>query len=135
MRAIGSALEARELQLVGMPIKRIEDLRLLTGQGKFIDDLPTPPNVHFASVVRSPYAHARIKNIDVSRALAMPGVRAVITGKEIKDVTDPFPMAIPTPVKYYSVAVDKVRYVGEPVAVVVARDRFSAEDAADLVEV
>jgi len=135
LRAIGSALEARELQLVGMPIKRIEDLRLLTGQGKFIDDLPTPPNVHFASVVRSPYAHARIKNIDVSRALAMPGVRAVITGKEIKDVTDPFPMAIPTPVKYYSVAVDKVRYVGEPVAVVVARDRFSAEDAADLVEV
>jgi len=131
------AREGKQLKLkyVGEPIRRTEDLRLVSGKGVFIDDLPKPPNLHYAFIVRSPYAHARIKSIDVSEALKLNGVKDVITWERIKDLVDPFPHAIHSNVKYYPLATSKVRYVGEPVAVIVARDRFTAEDASSLIRI
>ncbi len=123
------------LKYVGKAILRREDRRLTMGRGTFVDDLPVPPNTHYAAILRSPYAHAKIKSIDVSEALKIPGVKAVITGKDIIKITDPFPSAIKSKARYYSIAVDKVRFVGEPVAVVVAKDRFTAEDALDYIYV
>lgn len=120
---------------IGQPLPRREDRRLLTGAGTFIDDIEAIPNVYHAAVVRSPHAHARILRIDASRALAAPGVRGVVTGEDFKRLMKPLPVGIERPPAYYPVAVDKARYVGEPVALVVAEDRYLAEDAADMVEV
>src|SRR5438876_3366259 len=120
---------------VGRPVKRVEDRRLVTGRGAFIDDLPTPVNIHHAAIVRSPHAHARIHGYDVATALAMEGVIAVITGADVAKHTKPFPVGVSAPVHYYGAATDKARFVGEPVAVVVARTRVQAEDAVDAVRV
>src|SRR5438477_450396 len=120
---------------IGKPVRRVEDFRLLTGRGTFIDDHPPVGNIHQAAIVRSRYAHARIVGYDVTRARAAEGVVAVITGDHVARETRPFAVGVTTPVHYYCAATDKVRFVGEPVAVVVARDRYLAEDAADLVEV
>jgi len=119
---------------VGRPLKRVEDPRLLMGKGTFVDDLPFH-NLHHAAILRSPHAHARIRTIDASLALQAPGVVGVITGADAAAQTRPFPVGVSAPVKYYCLAVDKVRFVGEPVAVVVARDRYRAEDAVDLIQV
>ena len=129
--------EARvpSLEYVGRSALRFEDLRLTAGEGGFMDDLPAHANIHYASIVRSPYAHAKIKGIDASSAMKEPGVRAVLTPSDFRRIVDPLPLVIRSPIKYYPFAYEKVRYVGEPVAVVVARDRFTAEDAASLVEV
>src|SRR5436190_24188578 len=120
---------------IGKPVRRVEDFRLLTGRGTFIDDHPPVGNIHHAAIVRSRYAHARIVGYDVSKARAAEGVVAVITGEDVAKETRPFAVGVTTPVHYYCAATDKVRFVGEPVAVVVARDRYLAEDAAELVEV
>jgi 2-furoyl-CoA dehydrogenase large subunit len=120
---------------IGHPLKRVEDRRLLTGRGTFIDDLPTPVNVHHAAIVRSPHAHARIRGYDVAAALGMDGVVSVITGEDVAKRTKPFAVGVSAPVHYSCAATDKVRFVGEPVAVVVARTRALAEDAADAVRV
>src|SRR5438094_5046145 len=120
---------------IGRPVKRVEDRRLITGLGTFIDDLPTPVKAHHAAIVRSPHAHARIHGYDIAAALDMEGVVAVITGADVLKHTKPFPVGVTAPVHYYCAATDKARFVGEPVAVVVARDRYLAEDAAELVEV
>src|SRR5207247_2275736 len=120
---------------IGKSVKRVEDFRLLTGRGTFIDDHPPVGNVHHAAIVRSRHAHARILGYDVSKALAADGVVAVITGEDVAKETKPFAVGVTTPVHYYCAATDKARFVGEPVAVVVARDRYLAEDAAELVEV
>src|SRR5881409_675954 len=120
---------------IGKSVKRVEDFRLLTGRGTYIDDHPPVGNVHHAAIVRSRHAHARILGYDVSKALAAEGVVAVITGEHVAAETKPFAVGVTTPVHYYCAATDKVRFVGEPVAVVVARDRYLAEDAAELVEV
>jgi 2-furoyl-CoA dehydrogenase large subunit len=118
---------------IGQPVKRIEDARLLSGRGNFIDDLLPCPNVHHAAIVRSPHAHARILGYDASAALAMDGVVAVITGDDVARLSKPFSVGVPAPVRYYCTATDKARFVGEPVAVVVARSRYLAEDAAEAV--
>lgn len=127
-------------KVIGAAIKRREDPNLITGKGKYTDDLQLP-NMTYAAVIRSPYAHARIKSIDTSQAKAIPGVIAVFTGQDAKD--SGVPGAIPvgwlhpgikTP-EHRMLAVDTVRYVGHGVAVVVAEDRYSARDAAELVEV
>ena len=115
-------------------MKRVEDGRLLSGRGRFIDDHVVPHAQH-AAIVRSPHAHARIRGYDVAAALAMPGVVGIITGEDVARHTKPFGVGVSTPVRYYCGAIDKVRFVGEPVAVVVARDRYLAEDAADAVQV
>jgi len=120
---------------IGQPVKRVEDARLLSGRGNFIDDLSPCPNLHHAAIVRSPHAHARIVGYDVSDALAMEGVVGVLTGDDVARMSKPFSVGVPAPVRYYCTATDKARFVGEPVAVVVARDRYLAEDAAEAVVV
>ena len=119
---------------VGQPLKRAEDPRLLAGQGTFIAD-QLFPNLHHAAVLRSPHAHARIHSIDASAALRAPGVVGVVTGQDALAMTRPFAVGVRAPVKYYCMATDKARFVGEPVAVVVATDRYLAEDALDLIQV
>ena len=126
-----------ERGFIGEIIPRKEDKQLLQGQGKFVDDIRRHEMgyVHF---VRSPYAHARIVSIDVSRALALPGVYGSLTGDEVAILTDPFFELSVEPgnkIKDYALAVGKARHVGDPVAAVVARTRELARDAADLVDV
>src|SRR5207253_10199767 len=102
----------------------------------YIDDMELPGMLH-ATLVRSPYAHARIRKVDVEAARRLPGVVAVVTGAEAAELCNPLPDFGPAPDKHdwRCLAVDKVRYVGEAVAAVVAESRYVAEDARDLVEV
>lgn len=116
-------------------LARVEDAPLLTGQGRFLDDLDPLPGTLAAAVVRSPHAHARIRSVNLDKARALPGVAAVIGPDEVLATLRPFPLSVKTPHPYYPTATDKARFVGEPVAVVVATDRYLAEDAADLVEI
>ena len=118
---------------VGRSALRIEDDALLRGQGWFIDDLDPLPNTAVAAIVRSPFAHARIGEIDIAGALEMPGVIGVVTGADIAAHSRPFASALGPGVVHHAAAVDVARYVGEPVCVVVARDRYLAEDAAERV--
>ena len=119
---------------IGKDMKRVEDPRLLTGKGKYIDDIELPRMAH-AAVMRSPHAHARIVSIDTSAAKKLPGVLLVITGAEAAKVTGPTASFASPPVTQYAIATDRVRHVGEPVAAVVAENRYIAEDAIDLIEV
>ncbi len=121
---------------VGAAVPRKEDARLLTGRGAFLDDLARPDTLH-AAFVRSPHAHARIVSIDARAAEATPGVLAVITGAEAAQRTRPIRPLIPTPVPLddYCLAVDRVRFAGEPVVAVAAVDRATAEDAVERVGV
>jgi len=120
---------------IGRALPRKEDAALLTGNARFIDDLEPVAGIRHIAMLRSPHAHARIRAIDLSAAQALPGVVAVVTGKDIAAIINPIPSAVRAPIKYYPIAVEKVRYVGEPVAVVVAADRYVAEDALDLIQV
>ncbi len=126
-------------QFFGERIKRNEDPRLLTGQALFTDDVNLPELAHVA-FVRSPYAHARILDIDVSMALEREGVLAVYTAQSLGDYWRPGPLLVPPPpVKnivfnqrtQVPLAKDKVRHVGEPVVMIVAKSRYIAEDAVD----
>ena len=126
--------EKQQKKWVGTGMKRKEDLRLLTGRGRFMDDIHLP-DMKYAAILRSPYPHAWIKGMDISQALNVSGVRGVLTGDDVAAMSQPFPVGVPIPPKYYSCAVDKVRFVGEPVAVVVADSRYIAEDALDLIEI
>jgi aerobic carbon-monoxide dehydrogenase large subunit len=123
----------------GAPVKRNEDRKLLTGQALFIDDVELPDMLH-AAFLRSHVAHARIKRIDVSQALKRPGVAAVYTAADLGAYWKPGPILVPPPPIEGStfnertqvpLAKDKVRHVGEPLAVVVADSRYIAEDALD----
>src|SRR5262252_9747879 len=128
-------------RIFGSPIKRREDPKLITGQAKFTDDFTLPGMAHLA-VVRSPYAHAKIKAIRTKKAASMDGVLGVFTGKEMKDAgfgSIPCAWVVPgsdakTP-PYPPIAIDVARYVGNAVAIVVATDRYVARDAAEAVEV
>jgi 2-furoyl-CoA dehydrogenase large subunit len=120
---------------VGQPLARREDAALLTGTGRFADDLGVRPGTLHAAFVRSPHPHARLRGVDASAALAAPGVRAVLTGEDVKRWAAPFVVGVKAPMEHWCLAVDRVRYVGEPVAVVVAEDRYLAEDALELVQV
>src|SRR5437867_4495183 len=120
---------------IGKPVKRVEDARLLTGRGTYIDDHPPVANLHHAAIVRSPHAHARILGYDLGAARAVDGVVGAITGEDVRTLTKPFSVGVTAPVHYYCAAADKVRFVGEPVAVIVAKSRYVAEDAADLVRI
>ncbi|MGD9603796.1 MAG: xanthine dehydrogenase family protein molybdopterin-binding subunit [Gammaproteobacteria bacterium] len=125
---------------LGARLERKEDHRLVTGKGRYVADIVLPGMLH-AVFVRSDYAHAKIVGIDVSEARAMPGVVAVITGEEMKTQCKSMrqPVLLPNlPAKYptyYGLAVDKVKFHGDPVAVVIARDKYVAVDAAELVVV
>ncbi|MCY4239600.1 MAG: xanthine dehydrogenase family protein molybdopterin-binding subunit [Rhodospirillaceae bacterium] len=120
---------------IGKALPRKEDPALLTGQARFIDDLEPVAGLRHVAIVRSPHAHGRIRSIDVDSALAMHGVDAVVTGSDIAAILKPIPSVVRTPIRYMPVGVDKVRFAGEPVAVVVASDRYLAEDAAEQVSV
>src|SRR5262245_17335918 len=137
---------------IGQPVRRKEDLRLLTGHGRFSDDFNLPEQA-YAVIVRSPHAHARIRSIDSARAAAVPGVLVVLSGRElIGDGLRPIPHIplVPHPAEihpvnsdgspiftapHYPLAIDKARFVGEGVAVVVAGTIAAARDGADQVEV
>ena len=122
-------------KVLGTSVRRKEDPALLSGRGRYADDLPVPQGTLHAHVVRSPHAHAKILKIDTADALKQRGVWAVITGEEVKKLSDPFLMVLKAPVHQWSLAVERVRYVGEPVALVVADDRYLAEDAAEKVQI
>ena len=121
----------------GQPIKRFEDHRLLTGQSSYVDDMNVPGMLH-ALIVRSPHGHARIRDIDASAAVRLPGVVAVITAKDIEEIAQ-----LPTressdademhPPRHPALAMDKACYAGQPVAIVLAEDIYTAEDAVELV--
>src|SRR5580693_3077142 len=125
----------------GASIKRSEDPRILTGAGRYVDDIKLPGMLH-AAFLRSPLAHGRVLLVDASAARALPGVVAVLTGADLEEMTasapDPllalFTTGGPTP-EFTLLATDKVRFVGDPVAVVIAESRYLAEDGCELVEV
>jgi CO/xanthine dehydrogenase Mo-binding subunit len=117
----------KELKYVGQSIARVDGLDKVTGKAKFTGDLQIAGMLH-GKILRSPYAHARIKSIDASRAEALPGVVAVLSAADIAD-TKPYYNGRPV------IAIDKVRYVGEPVAAVAAADLRIAEDALSLIQV
>jgi carbon-monoxide dehydrogenase large subunit len=122
-------------KLVGQRIKRREDPRLIQGRGTYVDDIRIAGMQHLA-FKRCDVAHGRIVSLDTSRAQAMEGVEAVFTGAQIAQFLPPMPIGTPFPSPAHrAVAVDVVRYVGEPVAVVVAADRYLARDAADAIVV
>src|SRR5438093_9563365 len=129
---------------IGQGIKRFEDARLLRGEGRYLDDVTLPGQAH-AVLVRSIHAHARIRSIDTSPARRAPGVLAVLTGADVardglgtmrmtlkRARPDGSPMFAPP---HRGLTQDRVRYVGDPVALVVAETRAQAEDAVDLVQV
>jgi 2-furoyl-CoA dehydrogenase large subunit len=120
---------------VGRSIARVEDSTLLTGRGRFIDDVGVHPGTLHAAFLRSPHAHADIISIDVSQALQARGVAAVLHGEDIKALTSSLVVGVKAPVECWPMAVGRVRYVGEPVAIVIASDRYLAEDAIDLIDV
>ena len=124
---------------IGQSAKRLEDKRLLTGAGRYIDDVKLP-GMAVMAILRSPHAHARIRGIDLSAARALPGVTDAFSAADIDMDLPEIPLRL-APFQGFErflqrpIAEGKVRYVGEPVAVVVAADRYIAEDALDLIEI
>src|SRR5688572_32586960 len=116
-------------------VRRREDPRLVTGAGEFVDDLRVPGCLH-AAMLRSPHAHARIRAIDVAAARKAPGVVAVVTAADLGPANAPMPVyaphpALPVPCRLRPLTSDVVRFVGEPVAAVIADDPYRAHDALD----
>src|SRR5215475_4559995 len=117
------------MSIMGTRVLRTEDLRLLTNSGVYTDDLRVPEltGAAYVTIVRSPLAHALITGIDTSTAADMPGVVAVLTATDLTPPENEKPTAEPL------LAGDRVRYVGEPVALVLTEGRYQGEDAAELV--
>lgn len=118
-----------EYKFIGKPINRIDEKDKVTGAAKYVDDINFGPNLLYAEIVESPYAHAKILSIDTSEAEKSPGVVRVVTGKGCKVVygdciRDRYPMAV-----------DKVRYIGEPVAAVIAENPYHAKQAVKKIKV
>lgn len=134
---MGTVTITKTEKLVGKRIRRREDPRLITGTATYVDDIKLPGMNH-AIIVRSPYGAAKIKSIDTGKAAKHPGVVAVYTGADVKDV-GPVPCGASLPglrvPHHHILAQDRVYFLGHPVAVVVANDNYIARDAADLVEV
>ena len=124
---------AGEAEFTGRGLERVEDHRILTGRAEYVHDV-APENCLHMALVRSMHAHADIVDIDVSAALDVPGCEAVLTAEDIKERYNPMPCGL-NDFEEWSLADGKVRYVGEPVAAVVATDRYVAEDAVDAVDV
>ena len=134
-----TAVDDRPTTEIGSSRKRKEDQRLITGRTKWTDNIQLQGMLHLA-MVRSPFAHAKITAIDTSAAAAAPGVSAVMTGEDVKDIQGSLPNAWPITADqkappHPSIAVDRVAFAGEIVAVVVARSARAARDAAELVDV
>ena len=124
--------------LFGQPIKRREDPRLITGKGRYVGDLAVPGALHVA-ILRSPHPHARIAAVDLGDARKAPGVVFAACGRDLGDIARPVPLLMGNPALKAAMpcplAVDRVRFVGEGVAAVVAQDRYEAEDALDRIHV
>jgi carbon-monoxide dehydrogenase large subunit len=126
-------------QYIGASVRRREDIRFLAGQAIFVDDVKLPDTLH-AAILRSPHAHARIRSIDTSKARGIPGVAAVVEFSNIESFAKPIPIRIYALAgldRYLQLplARDKVRYVGDPVALVIAETPYLAEDALEEIEV
>src|SRR5213596_585523 len=123
---------------IGRALKRVEDPRLIQGIATYVDDLALPGMLH-AAILRSPYAHARINSVRTEAASAAPGVVGVFTGANVNDKCGVVPCASPLPgskiPRHTVLAGDRVYFLGHPVAVAVALDRYAARDALDLIEV
>jgi carbon-monoxide dehydrogenase large subunit len=125
---------------VGQPVPGLTNTKLVAGRGTFVDDIQLP-RMAYAAIVRSPFAHARIRSIETAAAESLPGVLYVLTGREVAEQMNPIPETYDTAavgakgVRWYALCVDRARYVGEPVAAVVAEDKFTAYAAAELIEV
>ena len=136
------AMTAPLPKLMGQPVKRREDPRLITGTSQYVDDIQLAGMLHLA-FVRSPYGHAKVNGIDTTEAKKVPGVVAIVTAKDIEDdTTGPLPYEFGFEpfqnvknMERGPLATDKVRYVGDPVAAVFAETRYAARDAAAAVEV
>ena len=100
-----------------------------------MDDVPYRKETLHAAFLRSSYAHARIISIDISKALKLNGVEGILTGQDVKKWSEPFIVGVKQPMEHWSLAIDKVRYVGEPIAIIIASDRYLAEDALELITV
>ena len=120
---------------VGQSIERHEDAALLSGNGRFVDDLGTSPGTLYAAILRSPHAHATIDRIDTTQARQLANVFGVFTGVDIAAITSPLLAGVRAAMEARVIATDRVRYVGEPVVIAVAANRYIAEDALDLVEI
>ena len=129
------ATAKEKIKYVGSPIERVEDNILLQGKAQYSDHLPTRAGTAHAAILRSPHAHAEINSININKAKAYPGVLDVLTGDDIKEMSEAFLIVLRAPINQWALAVGRVRYVGEPVAIVIARDRYIAEDAVGLIEV
>lgn len=123
---------------IGKPMRRVEDRRLLTGRGRYVADLRLPGMLHVA-ILRSPYAHARVKQVHAEVARALPGVVGVFTYDDLGPARQPIPLVVPHPdlkaIMWSALAPGEVNYVGEAVAAVVAVDRYVAEDALGTIDV
>ncbi|MGI9476689.1 MAG: xanthine dehydrogenase family protein molybdopterin-binding subunit [Hyphomicrobiaceae bacterium] len=127
--------EPVEKPWIGRSVERHEDAALLTGTARFMDDLGVAPGTLHATFVRAPHAHAKVSSIDTTAAVACDGVQAVITGVDIAAFCRPFTVGVKAPMEHRPVAVGRVRYQGEPVAVVLGDTPYTSEDGAALVEV
>jgi 2-furoyl-CoA dehydrogenase large subunit len=127
-------MDASEGGWVGRPVERFEDPALLRGEARFIDDLAPVAGLCHAAILRSPHGHAEITRVETAAAEALPGVIGVLTGAQIASLSKPMANLLTRGIDFYPCAVGKVRYFGEPVAVVVAKSRYIAEDALDLIE-
>ncbi|GLR78721.1 molybdopterin-dependent oxidoreductase (plasmid) [Azospirillum oryzae] len=127
--------KASPAPFVGRAMPRVEDAALLTGVARYADDLPVKPGTLHAAILRSPHAHADLLGIDTAAALAVPGVAAVVTGADAQRHASAFLVGVRAPMEHWCLAIDRVRHVGEPVAVVLADSRYLAEDALDRIEV
>lgn len=128
-------MKAETISWTGQSVERVEDAALLTGRGRFIDDLGTRPGTLHAAILRSPHAHADILSIETGVAAALPGVVAIVTGRDLAKLTTPMVAGLKIAAENWPMAVERVRYVGEPVAIAVAQSRYLAEDALDAIEV
>ncbi len=120
---------------IGRSVERVEDAALLTGGGRYIDDLPVRRGTLHAAILRSPHPHAKILAIRTAAAAAARGVGSVVTGADVVANGASLVVGVKAPIECWPIAVDRVRYVGEPVAVVLAESRYLAEDALELIEV
>src|SRR6202521_5225888 len=132
-------MDQKAAGLIGQAVMRAGDLRFVTGASTFVDDMKRPGMLH-AVVLRSSVAHGRIRAIDAASARGMDGVHAVITAADIGDPIPIIPLRLATLPEFKNslqpvIAKDKVRYVGEPIAVVVAQTHALAEDALEAIEV
>ena len=133
-----TAIETRT-RTIGRSVPRREDARLLTGRARFLADVAEFPDLRHLAILRSPHPHARIRRIDTGAASRLPGVLRVFTGADVAAMSRPLTHLLPLPtikpLEWYGLATDKVRYVGEPLAAVVAVSRAVAEDALDFIAV